>query len=373
MRVQHASGLFGSRFTWFAAALIGAFAADPAGAEPRIDGLVQNLPEPARKALDRIPDQDRKLLAMRSYLRSARSIESRWSWTAAEIEAYRKSDQYVTAMAAVAAVSKAFELKNPGYTLHINTEVRSLDEQIEKWNANGSVKAAAGEIGATTTKWLADNPKAGPGDLRNFLSDWNPASTASLAAPGLTAHGRGAAFDFQVAKGGAVIAGADTGSVSGRWEGDGWSEKLKEAVLLSTLPFEGPLTDPNEPWHYDYKPLETFRPDPSAIAAASPPPEVDKPADPQPAGTAASALPADAASTSEQAIPEVPIAGPVPVPAPRAQQQAQAGQATTEPAKQTTRKAERTTPRKSVKKQSTRKKARSKTRRTTKKRWPLPF
>ena len=245
--------------------------------EPRIDAVRDTLAEPARKALDRIPDQGRKLLALRSYLR-ARSLEARWSWTREEIDAYLKSDQYVSAMAAVAAVTKAFELKNAGYTLHVNTDVRSLDEQIDKWNANGSVQAAGAEINAATTKWLTDQPKAGPDELRAFLVDLTPAMTASLAAPGLTAHGRGQAFDFQIAKGNGVIAAADTGAVSGKWEAEGWTGKLQEAVRLSTLPFEGPLKDPNEPWHYDYKPLETYRPDPKAVAATPAPSVIPVPA-----------------------------------------------------------------------------------------------
>ena len=244
--------------------------------EPRIDAVRDALVEPARKALDRIPDQGRKLLALRSYLR-ARSLEARWSWTREEIDAYLKSDQYVSAMAAVAAVTRAFELKNAGYTLHVNTDVRSLDEQIDKWNANGSVKVAGAEIDAATAKWLIDQPKAGPDELRAFLVDWTPATTASLAAPGLTAHGRGQAFDFQIAKGNDVIAGADTGAVSGKWEAEGWTRKLQEAVRLSTLPFEGPLKDPNEPWHYDYKPLETYRPDPKAVSGPAAPSVVPGP------------------------------------------------------------------------------------------------
>lgn len=238
--------------------------------EPRIDAVRDTLAEPARKTLDRIPDQGRKLLALRSYLR-ARSLEARWSWTREEIDAYLRSDQYVTAMAAVAAVTKAFELKNPGYTLHVNTDVRSLDEPIDKWNANGSVQVAGAEIDAATSKWFIDQPKAGPDRLRAFLVDWKPATTASLAAPGLTAHGRGQAFDFQIARGNEVIAGADTGAVSDKWDAEGWTSKLAEAVKLSTLPFEGPLKDPNEPWHYDYKPLEAYRPDPKAVAAVAAP------------------------------------------------------------------------------------------------------
>lgn len=236
-------------------------------AEPRIDAVQEKLPEQARNALNGIGEPDRKLLALRSYLRSAKSLEARWSWTQGEIDAYSKSDQYVSAMAAVAAVVKAFEVKNPGYTLHVNTEVRSLEEQLAKWNSNASVKAAATEIDAATTKWLADSPKAGPDELRNFLVGWKPATTASLAAPGLTAHGRGEAIDFQIAKGSAVIAGADTGAITSKWEAEGWGAKLQEAVRLSMMPFKGPLTDPNEPWHYDYNPPERSK---LVVAAETP-------------------------------------------------------------------------------------------------------
>lgn len=239
-------------------AAILAMTAHQAMAEPRIDAAAATLPDPARAALDRIPDQGDKLLATRSYLRSARTLESRWSWSKAQIEAYAKTDHYATAMAAVAAVSKAFEVKNPGYSLRVNTDVRSLDEQIDKWNANGSVEAAGNDLDAAATKWLADNPEAKPEQFRAFLTDWKGA-TPTLAAPGLSQHGRGLAFDFQVMDDGKAVAAADSGAIASAWRGatpgpGGWDARLREAVRLSTMPFDGPLQNPDEPWHYDYKP-----------------------------------------------------------------------------------------------------------------------
>lgn len=270
-----------------------------ASAEPGIDAIQQTLPEKARNALDQIPEPSRKLLALRSYLRSANSLDARWSWSQEQIQAYLKSDQYVSAMAAVAAVTRAFELKNPGYTLHVNTDVRSLEEQLAKWNSNGSVKAAATELSAATAKWLTNQPNAGPDALRVFLTGFRPVSTVMLAAPGLTNHGRGEAIDFQIAKGSTVVMGAGS---SAQWESEGWKAKLQEAVRLSTMPFAGPLQEPNEPWHYDYEPPEHSE----LVVATQPWPSPVAPAMP----SAATAFAPD-----QPVAP--PVAGSVPVPAPR--------------------------------------------------------
>lgn len=300
-----------------AALALGMLLLAPASADPRIDALGERLPDSAKAALTRIPDQGRKLLALRSYLRSERIIEARWSWTRPEIDAYEKSDAYVTAMAGVAAVTKAFEIRNPGHTLRVNTDVRSLDEQIDKWNGNASVGTAGTEIDAASTKWTADNPQAGPDRFRAFLVDWKPATTASLAAPGLTAHGRGMAFDFQVEKDGKVIAGADTGSVATAWEAGGWAAKLTEAVKLSTLPFEGPLTDPNEPWHYDYRPAKPYRPEPkSDIPVVAALPKTDaKPSKPDERPPIVTVLTAEEAASD--AAPQADVVPPAVVPAPQ--------------------------------------------------------
>ncbi|MGB3502663.1 MAG: hypothetical protein WBA44_13645 [Mesorhizobium sp.] len=290
-----------------AAAFLLAMIASSAQAETPVEALSADIAPRAREVLTQIPDNGRKLLALRSYLRSHGSINKRWSWTQAEIDAYLKSDPYVTAMAAVAAVIKAFEVKNPGHTLRVNTDIRSLDEQIGKWNSNGSVSAAGAALDGAYKTWIAGNPKANAEALGAFLKGWQPGTTVMLAAPGLTAHGRGEAFDFQVLKDGKVVAGADSGSISGQWRDGGWSARLQEAVKLSTMPFDGPLKDPDEPWHYDYNPPAAFVP---AVVAAAPPapeqkPEPEKEADqkqgPEQAGPATAEADTKAAANGEVA------------------------------------------------------------------------
>ena len=223
-----------------------------AGGDDAVAALAATLPEKAQGALARIDARGRRLLALKAYLRSARSLDARWSWTEAEIAAYVASPAHAEALDAVAAVTKAFEEKNPGYSLYVNTNVRSLDEQIAKWNRNASVGAAAEELEAAFADWSKANEKAGEAKLRAFLAGFRPEATVAIAAPGLSPHGRARAFDFQVARQGAILVAASTKIIEEVWDEDGWTEKLRQAVKASGMPFEGPLERPREPWHYEY-------------------------------------------------------------------------------------------------------------------------
>jgi hypothetical protein len=228
----------------------------PARADERpdpVEALQAELPQEVRAALDRMKGDDRRLLALRSYLRGARSLEARWSWTEAQIEDYFASDASRMALEAVDEVVAAFEQQNPGFSLHVNTRVRSLDEQIEKWNRNASVAAGAEELGEALKLWCEARPKASAAGLRAFLGGWKPMAAVMIAAPGLSPHGRARAFDFQIIKDGSIIAAADTKIIDSVWAKDGWTEKLKRAVKASDAPFKGPLERPYEPWHYEYR------------------------------------------------------------------------------------------------------------------------
>jgi len=86
------------------------------------------------------------------------------------------------------------------------------------------------------------------------LIEWQPNSVAALAAPGLSAHGQARAFDFQVERGGQVIAAMDAASAHRQWDNAGWTQKLHAAVGLAGNHFVGPLQSPYEPWHYAYVP-----------------------------------------------------------------------------------------------------------------------
>ena len=214
------------------------------------------LPAPARQAITRIDGVPRRLLAARAYLRAGKNLSSRWSWSAAEIDAYEKSEEYRDLLRAIAAVQARFEARNPGYSLYVNTRPRSLDLQLERWNENPSVGATARDLERAALRELKlGNYPREPGAefvtrFAEFLRNWRPPRAAPLAAPGLSLHGRSRAVDFQVMKDGRIIAPTETAKVATVWERDGWAAKLAAAVHGSS--FVGPLRAPNEPWHYEY-------------------------------------------------------------------------------------------------------------------------
>jgi len=214
------------------------------------DTAASTLPAPAREALGRIDGTGRRLLALRSYLRAG-DLAARWSWSQAQIEAYEGSPAQQVAHAAVASVQAAFAVANPGYALYVNLQVRSLDEQLRKWNENASVGAAAQALEAAAA--TACTPGGGK-EFAAWLRAWQPPSAVNLAAPGLSPHGQGLAYDFQVMQGQVLVAGADSAQIASRWRADGWAERLAAAVRDSGAAFTGPLRSPDEPWHYNYVP-----------------------------------------------------------------------------------------------------------------------
>ncbi len=222
------------------------------------DALASDLPAPAQSALLRIDGTARQLLALRAYVRAGDRLLDRWSWSEDQIESFEKTAAYSEVMAEVARVQTRFEAENPGYTLYANTDVRSLDTQIERWNTNASVQRAARAIQRAVSKELlkshySDPPSAAAIDrFHAFLQRWRPPSAPTLAAPGLSLHGQLRAIDFAVYKDGKVVAPTTLTLADEAWERDGWSAKLKRATLGTR--FEGPLTVPNEPWHYEYAP-----------------------------------------------------------------------------------------------------------------------
>lgn len=237
-------------------------AASPVVAADKLDAYMRaasaDLTAEQRESLGRIPEEARRLLALRGYLRSGGDAMSRWAWSRERIEAYEKSPEYAAALAEVDKVRREFESSNPGYTLRVNTKVRSLDEQLSKWNETESVERAGEELLARAREEVAgasygDDAKAQ--DVRRFESFLRGASTRAtptLAAPGLSPHGQARAFDFQVMRGAQLIAG--TSGVEESWDKAGWTLKLQEAVGRASTKFTGPLVSPREPWHYDYRP-----------------------------------------------------------------------------------------------------------------------
>ena len=225
--------------------------------ETYVRAAAAGLAPEQREALGRIEGEGRRLLALRGYLRAGGEMGSRWAWSRAHIESYERSPEYAAALAEIGKVRRAFEEANPGYTLRVNTQVRSLDEQLSKWNAADSVarageellESARAEVGAS-----AYGESAAGADVRRFEGFLRGAATRvtpTLAVPGLSPHGQARAFDFQVMRGTQLIAGPSSPSA---WDAAGWTSKLQEAVERAGAKFKGPLASPREPWHYDYRP-----------------------------------------------------------------------------------------------------------------------
>ena len=220
--------------------------------------LAKLAPPPSGEVLTQIPDPGRKLLALRSYVRYGAKIADRWSWTKEQIKAFEGSPEQQALLAEIAAVNDNFTAANRGYELYVHGTVRSLDEQIASWNRNNSVGSGAEEILAAYKAAFGEDgleqSKIDPKKLDAWLREFSPSKRANLAAPGLTLHGRASAIDFQVMKDGHIYAGANSEQVESVWRTEGWDQKLKASIEAAGPSFSGPLTNPDEPWHYDYAP-----------------------------------------------------------------------------------------------------------------------
>jgi hypothetical protein len=214
------------------------------------------LPPAVIGALHRIVGVDRRLLALRAYLRAGDALSERWSWTQERLSAYPSTPEGRAAAYEINAVVAAFATTNPGFTLQVNRQPRSLDVQITHWNEDESVgKTAATLRIALERRFTVKGTPLNTDELRTALIEWLPESAAALAAPGLSAHGQGRAFDFQVTHRGQVIAATNVASAHRQWDEAGWTQKLRAAVSIAGSRFVGPLQSPYEPWHYAYTPV----------------------------------------------------------------------------------------------------------------------
>lgn len=225
--------------------------------ESYVRAAAADLAPEQREALGHVNTDARRVLALRGYLRAGREAASRWAWSRERIESYEKSPEYAAALAEVEKVRREFEGANPGYTLRVNTQVRSLDEQLSKWNENDSVARAGEELLGRAREELAGSSYAAApaaADVQRFegfLRGSATRVTPTLAVPGLSPHGQSRAFDFQVMRGSQLIAAP---SAPDAWDTAGWTEKVRTAVMHASTKFSGPLASPREPWHYDYRP-----------------------------------------------------------------------------------------------------------------------
>ena len=225
-----------------------------------VSGVSRGLAPEVQEALRRIDGDSRRLLAIRGYLRGARDLGAKWAWSQEQIDAYRSTAEYQQASAEVEKVRRKFAELNPGYNLQVNTEVRSLDEQVSNWNEAEPVRRAGDELLAAALKEVsAGSYKPAPDAeglerFERFLRAFSPAESPTVAVPGLSAHGQSRAFGFQVKQGDKLIAGTSSAGVKQEWDDAGWTAKLQEAVSTSSTKFNGPLESPREPWHYTYVP-----------------------------------------------------------------------------------------------------------------------
>jgi hypothetical protein len=226
--------------------------------EQYLDRVATSFPEHTEQTLAQIDGTPRRLLAVRSYLRAGEDLRSRWSWSAEEIRAHTQSTEYRALIDETEAVRRRFEAQNPGYTLYANTEARSLELQVSRYNSNKSVARAANQLHKSALAEVFRPEYASPAEaesverFKNFLTRWRPATAAALAAPGVSRHGQLRAIDFQIVKNGAIVAPTETATVKRNWDAPGWTEKLQAA--MSGTRFRGPLRSPYEPWHYEYDP-----------------------------------------------------------------------------------------------------------------------
>lgn len=219
-----------------------------------VDSASVGLDPQAVDTLERIRGANRRLLALRAYLRAGDSLAARWSWSQAQLARYPSTPEGKVAAADIDAVVAAFAKANPGYELQVNRQPRSLKVQLAHWNENASVATVSGALAQYLDRRFAGVSSPSTAQLRDAMVQWQPNSAAALAAPGTSAHGQGRAFDFAVARNGQIVAGLEAASARSRWDDAGWSRKLRAAVLASGKPFAGPLRSPYEPWHYAYTP-----------------------------------------------------------------------------------------------------------------------
>lgn len=226
------------------------------------DAVEQGFEPQIRGALTGMPSLDRRVLAIRGYLRFASmgrgSISDNWAWSNRDMEEFKKTVEFTRMKAAVADVTATFAAQNAGFTLSVDpNKVRTLESQVALWNQNATVQRLGLELRTKLFRGMGSLPDT-PDDtslatFKRLLVEINLSGTPSNATPGLSQHGQAKAFDFVVLKGRDVIAGTVTSTLQEKWDDAGWTAKLKKAVRDAGDNFVGPLPAPYEPWHYVYK------------------------------------------------------------------------------------------------------------------------
>lgn len=244
--------------------------------------------------------------------RGAAFIADRWVWSKDEVSDWETMPAHETQASEIARVIKKFNDDNPGHRLKAGSDHRDLGDQIWGWTNNPGVKANAPEyltkVRVEIRRKVKDGTPRYP-DLGDVLDPatgqhvfqighggldlvalsaaallfWpaallpttiglieaerfqavarfveflkksfrGPVEKLLVAAPGLSAHGTGRAIDFRIHdSSGKILHGAGGAA---NWRSSGFAAKLKSAMSVAPH-FHGPLTSPDEPWHYFFDP-----------------------------------------------------------------------------------------------------------------------
>jgi hypothetical protein len=167
-------------------------------------------------------------------------------------------------------VKDKFAELNPGYGLG-TSRARDLDKQVRLWKQNRTVKLAAedlmvkclqeialpvypdlreGSIGERFLAFVNLLNDAAVARFRAFLRQCEVHPEPTSAAPGTSDDEQMDAIDFVVLQGCHEIAGTQSRAMRNRWDDEGWTQKLEDAVKQSNSILIGPLLHPYRPWHY---------------------------------------------------------------------------------------------------------------------------
>jgi len=277
---------------------------DPTVMRMQLDKFIQVSPiylamrgdSQAAATLKQISDLDRRMAAFWNYVRypknKGRSIADSWAWDKQQIAAYEKSAERREAQTAIATVIHLFsndpaikakgEADSAVYTLWGEPDPRPLETQLANWQRKDadSVKDYGRVIREQLVKemsacgmapvnrgivWDMDVQQVLKfGQMIEQYSDSSSfgAKSPVFATPGLSDHGRSRAVDFKVlrkANGKTEVYLGANSKKADRWRSEACAQSLVRAV--STLNqrsgrtvFKGPLTSPDEPWHWVYQP-----------------------------------------------------------------------------------------------------------------------
>lgn len=218
---------------------------------------------PVFEVLNKIPQMDRKVLAIWAYKRfeEKKDIKAYWTWDSDQIAAYNASETKDIVESAVKGVATEFKSILSGHKLYGAADPRPLSEQAYYWRTRDSVGGYATSL---NDKLLYELQKERyTDDYDGYLEfvhllavRWASGVLVEpkTAVPGLSPHGQMRAIDFHVFRDGVKVA---TSGGADHWISSGFDAALKKAVKAYNNKkgrevFDGPLKSPKEPWHYNY-------------------------------------------------------------------------------------------------------------------------